>query len=222
MLQKIKANLPNWKKLAALGISLLAGVLAACFSINWWLINSTSTRVFTDVGRVPANDVALVLGTSARTTGGYTNLHFKHRIEMAAAAYQQGKVKHLLLSGDNHIQGYDEPSDMQAALLQRGVPITAMTLDYAGFRTLDSVARAKAVFGQTRLTIISDDFHVQRALFLCRTHGIDAVALSAAPVPEIFARKSRWREYLARVKAVLDVFVLGTEPKFYGPPVKIN
>lgn len=219
MLQKSKFN---WKKLTVLSISLLAGALAACATINWWLINSTAARVFSDVTRLPANDVALVLGTSALTSGGYTNPHFKTRIEAATAAYQQGKVKHLLLSGDNHIQGYDEPSDMQTALLQRGVPASAMTLDYAGFRTLDSVARAKAVFGQTRLTVISDDFHVQRALFLCRVHGIEAVALSAAPVPETYARKTIWREYLARIKAVLDVFVLGTEPKFYGPPVEIK
>jgi SanA protein len=205
-------------------LSVALGLTAVSFSLlsNWWLIHSTATRIFTDLEQLPANDVALVLGASARTAGGYTNLHFRARIEAAAAAYQRGKVRHLLLSGDNHVQGYDEPSDMQAALLARGVPATALTLDYAGFRTLDSVARAKAVFGQQRLTVISDDFHVQRALFLCQKHGLDAVAFPAEPVPERYARKTRWREYLARVKAVLDVYVLHTKPRFYGPPVEIK
>ena len=202
--------------------ALLASVfILGCLLINWWMVASTAARVFTQVGQLPVNDVALVLGASAHTYGGYANPHFQARIEAAATAYQRGQVRHLLLSGDNHVKGYDEPSDMKAALLNRGVPEWAMTLDYAGFRTLDSVVRAQAIFGQRRLTIISDDFHVQRALFLCRQYGIEAVALCAEPVPESYARKTRWREYLARVKAVLDVYLLGTGPKFYGPPVEI-
>jgi SanA protein len=111
---------------------------------------------------------------------------------------------------------------MREALLQRGVPDAAMTLDYAGFRTLDSVVRAKAVFQQPRITIISDDFHVQRALFLADAYGLEAIAFTSRPVPEIYARKTIWREYFARVKAVLDVYLFGTEPKFYGPPVEIK
>jgi SanA protein len=208
-------------RLLATSVLLLSALVGGCLFINWWIVESATARVFTDVEQLPANNVALVLGASARLSSGYTNPHFKARIEAAAAAYQRGKVRHLLLSGDNHVKGYDEPSDMKVALLQLCVPASAMTLDYAGFRTLDSVARAQAVFGQQRLTIISDDFHVQRALFLCRSYGIEAVALCSAPVPEIYARKTRWREYLARVKAALDVYLLGTRPKFYGPPVEI-
>lgn len=208
-------------RLPAISALLIGAVVSGCLFINWWMVEAAADRVFTDVGQLPVNDVALVLGANARLSGGHTNPHFKARIEAAAAAYQRGKVRHLLLSGDNHVKGYDEPSDMKVALLQLCVPAAAMTLDYAGFRTLDSIARAQAVFGQRRLTIISDDFHVQRGLFLCRAYGIEAVALCSAPVPEIYARKTRWREYLARVKAALDVYLLGTRPKFYGPPVEI-
>jgi SanA protein len=111
---------------------------------------------------------------------------------------------------------------MKEELLKLGVPETAMTLDYAGFRTLDSVVRAKAVFGQTRLTVITDDFHVYRALFLCRSFGIEAVAFCSDEVPLEYSGKARTREWLARVKAWLDVYVLGTAPKFYGPPVVIK
>jgi SanA protein len=190
--------------------------------VNGWMTQRVAARVFAAAASVPARDVALLLGTSARTAGGYRNPHFDHRMEAAAALYHAGKIRHLILSGDNHIKAYDEPSDMREALLQRGVPESAMTLDYAGFRTLDSVARAKAVFQQPRLTIISDDFHVPRALFLADAYGLDAIAFTARQVPERYARATLWREYFARVKAVLDVYVFGTEPKFYGPPVEIR
>ncbi len=207
----------RWKA-AWLGLLILLTAVA----INGWIVRSGAAVTFTDPARLPVNDVGLVLGTSARTLGGYANPHFQARVAAAARLYQAGKVRHLLLSGDNHIQGYDEPSDMQEALARLGIPEAAMTLDYAGFRTLDSVARAKAVFGQTRLTIITDDFHVSRALFLCRAYGIDAVAFCSDEVPLEYSGKPRMREWLARVKAWLDVYILRTAPKFYGPPVEIK
>jgi SanA protein len=190
-------------------------------AINVWIVRSGAARTFTDLASVPANDVGLVLGASPRA-GEYVNPHFQARIEAAARLYHAGKVKHLLLSGDNHIEGYDEPSSMKEMLVKLGVPEAAMTLDYAGFRTLDSVARAKAVFGQTRLTIITDDFHVARALFLCRAQGIEAVAFCSDTIPLKYSGMTRVRELLARVKAWLDVYVLRTGPKFYGPKVEIK
>jgi SanA protein len=199
----------------------LCSVMLGWF-INRWIEQSGAKRVFAKVENVPPHDVGLVLGTSAKVAGGYENPFFRNRIEAAAALYRAGKVRHLILSGDNHVQGYDEPSDMQAALLERGVPLNALTLDYAGFRTLDSVVRAKAVFGQTRITIISDDFHLPRALFLASAYQVDAIGFSSAPVAEIYARKTKWRESFARLKAMLDVYVFGTQPKFYGPPVEIK
>src|SRR5438105_841225 len=112
--------------LIGLGALLSGAVPVFCLLINWWMVESTAARVFTEVEQLPVNAVALVLGSSARTDGGYTNPHFQARIEAAATAYQRGKVRHLLLSGDNHVTGYDEPSDMKEALLQRGVPETAL------------------------------------------------------------------------------------------------
>jgi SanA protein len=108
---------------------------------------------------------------------------------------------------------------MRDALVAAQVPAESIALDYAGFRTLDSVVRAKEVFGQTRLTVVSEPFHNYRALFICRRYGIDAVAFNARPVS---LRTSRWpavREWLARVKVVLDLYVLRTQPKFLGAPV---
>lgn len=206
----------RWKA-AWLGLLILLVPVA----INIWIVRSGAATTFTNLASVPANDVGLVLGASQRT-GGYVNPHFQARVEAAAKLYRAGKVKHLLLSGDNHIEGYDEPSNMKETLVKLGVPEAAMTLDYAGFRTLDSVARAKAVFGQTRLTVVTDDFHVARALFLCRAQGIEAVAFCSDVIPLKYSGTTRAREWLARVKAWLDVYILRTGPKFYGPKVEIK
>jgi len=110
---------------------------------------------------------------------------------------------------------------MKQAVMALGVPESAITLDYAGFRTLDSVVRAREVFGQQKLTIITDEFHAYRAVFLARQYGIDAVAYCSAEVPMSRSAEARIREYGARVKAVLDLFVLHTRPRFLGPKEEI-
>ncbi|MEW6130507.1 MAG: ElyC/SanA/YdcF family protein [Acidobacteriota bacterium] len=189
---------------------------------NAWVLKSANGRVFTDATALPENDVALVLGAGRTMNNGSINQHFKARTEAAAYLYRIGKVKHLLLSGDNHKEGYDEPTDMKAALLKLGVPESAMTLDYAGFRTLDSVVRAKAVFGLSRLTIITDDFHVQRAIFLSNHYDIDAVAYCSQKVPLGLSANVRLREIGVRVKAAMDVYLLNTKPKFLGEKIEIK
>ena len=201
-----------------LGLATVVGAVLC----NFWVLRAVRGRSFERVADVPARPVALVLGAN-RTTGDgrWLNPHFAHRIEAAAELYLAGKVKRLLVSGDNHRPGYDEPADMKTALIARGVPASAITLDSAGFRTLDSVVRAREVFGQTQLVIVSEPFHNARALFLCRFYGIDAVAFNARPVS---LRVSRWanaREWLARVKVVLDLYVLRTHPKFLGPKLPL-
>ena len=179
-------------------------------------------RVFHDVASVPANDVGLVLGTSRYTARGSPNLHFQRRIATAAELYRSGKVRHLLVSGDNHTQGYDEPTDMMEALMAAGVPAEAITRDYAGFRTLDSVIRAKEVFGLDRCTIVTENFHCTRALWIARAHQIDAVAM-AAPDLELlrWSARVKAREVLARGMCALDLYVLKRQPKFPGPPEPI-
>ncbi len=212
----------HWRKLLVVGLTGTLTLAATVFFCNAWIISSSKPRVYDDLSAVPAREVALVLGTRRTTADGrWSNPHFAHRIEAAAALYNAGKVKRLLVSGDNHTEGYDEATDMRDALVAAHVPIEAIALDYAGFRTLDSVVRAKEVFRQTRLTVVSEPFHNYRALFICRRYGIDAVAFNARPVS---LRTSRWpavREWLARVKVVLDLYVLRTRPRFLGPPVRL-
>ncbi|HNX05333.1 MAG TPA: ElyC/SanA/YdcF family protein, partial [Opitutales bacterium] len=138
------------------------------------------------------------------------------------AIYRAGKVRYLLVSGDNHVAGYDEPSDMADALVAAGVPRSRIVLDYAGFSTLDSVVRAKAVFGQEKITIISQEFHNKRALFIARAHGIDAVACNARQPELVYGIRTMLREQLALVKTLADITILSRKPHFYGPPVFIG
>src|ERR1017187_5387776 len=183
--------------------------LALVFGCNIWIIASTRSQVFYDVRSIPSNDDGLVLGTGKLIEKGRGNQHFVRRIDAAAALYRGGKVKRLILSGD---KAYDEPMEMKRALLQRGVPESALVLDNYGLRTLDSVVRARDVFKCARLTIISERFHDFRALFLSRYFGIDAVAYAPDDLPLGWMVRPTAREYLARVKAVLDLYVLSTKP----------
>lgn len=173
-----------------------------------WIVLRTQSRIHNAVQNVPATEVALVLGTSDRVPDGGPNPFFAGRISAAAELYHAGKVRRLLLSGANHSAHYNEPIKMRAALLQKGVPAAAMTLDEAGFRTLDSAARAKQVFGVATVTIVTDDFHAPRAVLLARHFGIDAHAYCSRPVSWQMSKKTRLREIGARVKALLELYVI--------------
>ncbi|MGZ4987179.1 MAG: SanA/YdcF family protein, partial [Limisphaerales bacterium] len=149
-----------WRTFAISFLLLLSAFAAA----NFWIIHSARPYIYADITALPSNAVGLVLGTGPFTGKGNTNLHFTVRVEAAAKLYKSGKVKHLLLSGDNHIRGYDEPTEMKNALLKLGIPESAMTLDYAGLRTLDSMERARKIFGQTKLTLVTEQFHAARSV----------------------------------------------------------
>ena len=212
----------KWKR--RWGRLLLAGCLigGAVLLCDLWVVISAQNHVFSELEKLPQKDVALVLGTSKTARSGRINLFFKYRMDAAAQLYRSGKVRHFILSGDNHIETYDEPSDMKAALVERGVPESAITLDYAGFRTLDSVVRCKDVFDQQQVIIVSQEFHNLRAVFIARSKGIDAVGFNARGLSRSYSIKTWLREYLARVKAVLDLYILRTQPKFLGPEIPIN
>jgi SanA protein len=214
-----------WKRartLAALTVVGGAAALALLALANGWIARTTRAHLITDLARLAAHDVGLVLGTSPTLHNGAPNPFFEGRIATAAELYHAGKVRHLLLSGDNSRKTYDEPTAMQAALLARGVPAAAITLDYAGFRTLDSMARARTVFGLDRVVIVTDDFHQPRAVFLARALGLDATGFPSQRVPFRWSKKTRTREVASRLKACLDIYLLDTQPKFYGPPVTIQ
>ena len=203
-------------------IAVLAGaMLVLVFGCEWWIAKTVEGKCFDEFNSVPESPVAVVLGTAARVADGRANLFFLPRMEAAAALFKAGKVKALIVSGDNSTQNYDEPTEMKRVLVQMGVPEAEIVCDYAGFRTLDSVVRAKEVFGQQKIIFVSQRFHNARAIYLARAFGIEAWGLNAADVPVKLSVKTFLREKLACVKAVLDVKVLGTRPKFLGEKVSV-
>ena len=193
-------------------------VIGVC---NIWIVKSTEADVYSSLDDLPDHRVALVLGTSYRSVGGGPNPFFQNRIEMAAMLYSMGKVDHFILSGDNSTRYYNEPLEMRKALISKGVPSSAITLDYAGLRTLDSVVRSKKIFGQNKILIITQPFHSYRALFISRYYKMDAVAMVAEDPDLEQTFKVRLREYLARTKAVLDLYIFKTDPRFLGEKEEI-
>ncbi|HEY5920002.1 MAG TPA: ElyC/SanA/YdcF family protein [Chryseolinea sp.] len=189
---------------------------------NLWIVQSTSHNVFSDLTKLPDHRVALVLGTSNKTVSGNVNPYFRNRIETAAQLYKMGKIDHLILSGDNRSMYYNEPIEMRKALIKLGVPTTAITLDYAGLRTLDSIVRCKEIFGQNKITIITQPFHSYRALFISHYYNIQAVAMVTDESDGEYSFRIRLREYFARTKAVLDLYVLKTSPRFLGEKEQIQ
>lgn len=209
------------RRCRAIAICLLLAVLVFA-GVNLWMTRAERPYIYQNISTVPANDVALVLGTGPFTAKGHPNLHFTVRVNAAAKLYKSGKTKHLLLSGDNHIRGYDEPTEMKNALLKLGVPDAAMTLDYAGLRTLDSMERARKIFGQTNLTLITEEFHAARSIFLARHFGIHAVVCCAEQLPPEWNYTVDIRETIARVLAVFDVYVWHRGARHLGDPIAIH
>ncbi len=193
-------------------------LLAIIFVVasNIWIVNSTAKKVYSQYDSLTDHQVALVLGTSHLLTTGEPNPFFNNRMETAAELFKNGKVKHFIVSGDNRTKYYNEPLEMKRALIKLGIPASAITLDYAGLRTLDSVVRSKEIFGQEEITIITQTFHSYRALFISDYYGIDAVAYVTNEPDAEATEKVHWREYLARAKAILDLYVLKTTPRYLG------
>lgn len=208
------------RSLLGLGLGILAG-LAAIYSADVTCRNAAAGKIFRTTDSVPANEVGLVLGTSKKTARGNSNRHFTQRIDAAVALFNSGKVRHLIVSGDNSVKTYDEPTDMRDALLAAGVPLDAITCDYAGFRTLDSVVRAHSVFGLTNFTIVTEEFHCPRALWIAQRHGLQAVAFAAPDLSARWSARVKLREALARTWCAVDLYLLQRAPKFSGPPEKL-
>lgn len=173
------------------------------------------------MGLLPHNHVGLLLGTAKYQPGGGINPYFSYRIDAAVELYEAGKIRYILASGDNEHASYNEPLHMRLALLERGVPNEFIVLDYAGFSTLDSVVRTAEVFGQERFTVISQRFHNERAVYIGTYFGYDVVGYNAADIAPPSGVQTRLREYLARVKAILDLHLVRRAPRFLGEPVSI-
>ena len=203
------------------GVSILmamATIIASGLLVKY----SAKGLTYSEVSSIPNRRVGIVLGCSRQLANGRKNLFFAYRVLSAAQLFKAHKVDYLIVSGDNHVVGYDEPTDMKEALINAGVPEERVYCDFAGFRTLDSIVRAKEIFGQSSITVISQKFHNQRAIYIAKRKGIDAIGFNAREVDSRNSFRTKLREHLARVKAVLDVNLLRTQPKFLGPRIVIG
>jgi SanA protein len=209
-----------------LGLVLAGGALVLGLVLTAWLADRKIERfaasyLVDDPSALPDVDVALVLGAAPIGPEGGPNRYFEYRLDAAAALWRAGKVKFLLVSGDNRRPDYDEPSAMRAGLIARGVPADAIYRDFAGVRTRDSVLRAQSVFGQQRLIIVSQGFHAARAIFLARSEGIEAWGLAARDVVRAYSIFTELRRYPSALRAYYDVWI-ETPPRHAGPVIVIG
>lgn len=192
-------------------------------TVTWVNVSITKTGnryCYNSIDSIPHNHCALVLGTSKYLWNGKRNLFYTNRIRAAVELYNHDKIDFIIVSGDNRNRNYNEPITMYNDLVAAGIPGKKIILDYAGFRTLDSVVRGKEVFGQDKFTIVSQSFHNQRAIFIARKKGIDAIAFNAEDDSGKLAFKVQMREVAARILVVFDM-ITAKQPHFLGEKVII-
>lgn len=221
MTEKVKSKWKVWLKrivLTGLGLFLLGIALIAFtyYSASW----AARGKLYGDVEKLPAAKVGLVFGTTDRFKGR-ENKYFRYRIDAAVEVWKAGKVETLIVSGDNRSEYYNEPQKMKVALMEAGVPGDRIVCDFAGLRTLDSVVRAKKIFGAEKILVISQQFQNERAIYLAKANGMDAYGFNAQDVDFEAGFKTNVREIGARVKMWLDVNFLDTKPTHLGDKVEL-
>lgn len=209
------------KKLLILIVSI---VFLSLVIFTIWINTSVSDLgnqyCYDSIDKLPHNHCGLVLGTSKYRSVGHENLYYFFRIQAAVKLYNNKKIDYVIVSGDNRNKNYNEPVRMYNDLVASGIPKKKIVLDYAGFRTLDSVIRSKEVFGQNEFTIISQPFQNQRAIYIARKKGINAVAFNAEDGADKLSFELRVREIGARVLLAYDLLV-ERQPHFLGEKVII-
>jgi SanA protein len=185
---------------------------------------ASAGRIVTTTGEIALKleyGIAVVLGTSAKTNGR-ANRFYEARLDATQELYEAGVVRAILVSGDNGRDSYDEPTAMRDDLIERGIPAAAIWRDHAGFRTLDSMVRARAVFAIERCVVVSQVGHLRRAIYLARAHGVDAYGYAAAGLGGAPGMQQFFRERLAVLAAYLDVTVFDRQPRFLGPQIRVG
>lgn len=209
------------RKVARLIILILSIPGLALVICNYRINSFAEGKTFSTLDEIPNNKVGIVLGTSKRLKDGSPNAYYGNRITATVDLYKANKIEFVLVSGDNGTIYYNEPTTMKNDLVSAGIPEERIFLDYAGFRTLDSMVRAKEVFGLENATVISQKFHNERAIYIAEEKGLKAIGYNAVDVSLESGFKVQLREYFARVKVFLDL-ALKTQPKFYGDRIIIK
>ncbi len=201
---------------------LLLASVVVLFFVDGYISSFSSPYISDRMEDVPFNKCGLLLGTSKYRVAGGINPFFANRLNAAAYLYHSGRINCIIASGDNRLANYNEPRAMMQGLKERGVPAERIFADYAGFRTLDSVVRAREIFGQNSITVISQKFHNERAVYIGRKWGIDVSGFNAQDMDEPEGLFVRIREVFARFNAFLDVNLTSKQPKFLGEKIKID
>lgn len=218
-LYKVRSLLTKRTLNTVLLASLLVCVIIA--NADHVVMAGSNDRIYDDVKLIPQKKVALLLGSNKYVPDGRENLFYNYRIVAVVDLFTAGKVEYVLISGDNGTAQYSEPDLMKQDLVKAGIASDRIYLDYAGFRTWDSVIRANKVFLEDDFVIVSQSFHNERALFIARANGINAIAFNARDVPVARSLRIWLRERLARVLVVIDA-VVNRDPKFLGDTIKIG
>ena len=208
--------------LTKFGSFILLSVLILILAAEGYTNARANDYCHDEAGNCRQGDVGLVLGCSKRLSKNRANAYFTGRMQAAAELWKSGKLRCIIVSGDNREVYYNEPRDMKDELVRLGVPEDKIVCDYAGLRTFDSVVRANRVFGADKMTIISQSYHVKRAVTTARHLGLDAEGYKAPLVP---LKRSAWlrqflRERAARVAMIFDLCI-GTEPRHMGSRIAL-
>jgi len=202
-----------------ISVSVLFSILV--MMIDGYITSFAAPYIFEEWYKLPVTKCGLLLGTSKYRVKGGINPYFSERLDAAAVLYHSGRVKYIIASGDNSELSYNEPRTMMSGLKDRGIPSENIFLDYAGFRTLDSIVRAREIFGQDSVIVISQRFHNERAVYIGRSYGITIFGYNANDSEDISDVSVRLREVLARFKAFIDVKIIMEQPKFLGDKILI-
>jgi SanA protein len=201
-------------------ILLFVAVVAGVFGINYWVSRSTARQLYSDVNAIPKNKVGLLLGTAKYQDKArrMVNPYYQNRIDATVQLYMAGKIDYVIVSGDS-TAFYNEPMLMKQDLIARGIPAAKIYMDVAGYRTLDSILRCRDIFGVDHITVISQSFHNERALYICNNKKVAAVAFNAGEGNSFWDQI--FREKMARVRMMYDL-VFNTQARYYGERVEIK
>jgi vancomycin permeability regulator SanA len=206
----------QWR--ATLLLLILASVLTP-IALNYYVNLAASKYRRSDVADVPAQPIAIVFGAGIWEDGTPTPM-LADRVQAAIDLYKAGRVNKILMTGDNSTPDYNEVKVMQEYAAAQGVPLQDITLDYAGFSTYESCYRAKAVFGIVEAVLVTQNFHISRAVYTCRQLGVNAIGLGTPDWGKFRTAtmiRYSFREFLAVIKALWEVRVTRPRPTFVGP-----
>ncbi|MEG4069891.1 ElyC/SanA/YdcF family protein [Microcoleus sp. Pol11C2] len=211
-----KSFIFQWR--LAIGLLILTSVLTP-LALNYYVRLVTSNYRYNNIANVPAEPIAIVFGAGLWEDGTPSPM-LADRVQAGVELYKAGRVDKLLMTGDNSSVDYNEVQAMQDYAAAQGVPTNNIILDYAGFSTYESCYRAKEIFGITQAVLVTQNFHLARAVYTCRQLGVEAIGLGT-PDWGKFRQKGMirysFREFLAVLKALWEVRVTRPEPTFLGP-----